>query len=433
MLNPAPRTWRSPGRATETLAPRPDRQPNEMHPPAESQAQQRAERGRDLLDAGDYAGAVKELQLAVDREPENVSYLWLLGMSNLGLRKRGGGGDLEIARASFERIAVLEPGNAQGHLGLGLVCDAEGKPDRALEQYRRAYEADPSHPDVYFCFADIYAESGLLDAAFTWITRGLEIHPTCGDMHLSYGGLLEKAGSLGEAASHFELAVNYGTTHPQATQYYGSALLRLGRLEAAVVQLKRSAEQLPRSAKTRRLLGQAYHLLDRLDEAEAAFESAAEIEPDRPRNKLRLAGVLISKGERSRAHSLVVEASGMTPDDEDYPLLGRCLEEFGYFDGAVRALRRAAEIFPGHAQTHQLLGVCLCETEDYEGAVASLVTAHGLAPDDESILIDLGTARKYAGDLAGARAAFERVLALDPDNLAATAALADLPGDAAAA
>lgn len=162
--------------------------------------------------------------------------------------------DLRGAEHSARRAIQGDPEAPEGLTLLGAIRAAEGEPEEALEQYRKALELDPEYVP-----AMLYAAEILLDAAEE------------GD---------EKAGQ--EALSYLEDALELAEEEDEyldALLLQVEALLALGREEearAALAELPPVA--LPESSFHLRA-GRAFLDLGELDEAERHYRKAIELDP----------------------------------------------------------------------------------------------------------------------------------------------------------
>src|SRR5918998_2140747 len=57
-------------------------------------------------------------------------------------------GRVEDARRAFERVLALDPCNVLAHIGLAVIAEDRGDVERAIGQFRRAWELDPSLPQL---------------------------------------------------------------------------------------------------------------------------------------------------------------------------------------------------------------------------------------------------------------------------------------------
>ena len=79
----------------------------------------------------------------------------------------------------FEKSISLDPNFALGYMMLGLSLYYEGKSERALDVFDRAFALDPYHPDVYLHFqAQAYFQLGQFEKAVEILKRRLVLTRT---------------------------------------------------------------------------------------------------------------------------------------------------------------------------------------------------------------------------------------------------------------
>jgi tetratricopeptide (TPR) repeat protein len=97
---------------------------------------------------------------------------------------------------------------------------------------------------------------------------------------------------------------------------------------------------------------------------------------------------------------------------------GIALHARGDLDAAVRAYRRALEIYPSYAQVHYNLGELLAGTGDVDGAVRHLERAAQLSPGNPRPYKQLAALLELQGRPDDALRAYEAGARLDPGDLA---------------
>ena len=91
-------------------------------------------------DAGDHAGAVKQLQKTLAKFPDSGAYVYsLLGVEFLKTDQ------IPEALDALEQAVKLLPHDASNHANLGLVLLSSRQSDRAEPELRRALELDPHY------------------------------------------------------------------------------------------------------------------------------------------------------------------------------------------------------------------------------------------------------------------------------------------------
>ncbi len=88
--------------------------------------------GKERLDAGNPAGAVEVLELAVEAEPHKGSLRETLARAYFASQRTS------RARDEFERVLELDPKDDYAHFGLGRCLERQGELARAKGQYKLA-------------------------------------------------------------------------------------------------------------------------------------------------------------------------------------------------------------------------------------------------------------------------------------------------------
>jgi tetratricopeptide (TPR) repeat protein len=204
---------------------------------------------------------------------------------------------------------------------------------------------------------------------------------------------LAAKGQPEKAADLLEELIRKEPGNGDARLLLGSLLAVQGKVAEAVAQLKEGVRLLPNSAEGHNALGEALNSAKDATHAREEFEKAVQLDPKLAPAQVNLGMVLVQAGE--------IELAAKHLD--------RAIELMGPIEDAARPHYMRAEIYTGVGET--------------EKAAAELNTAVQLKPDFAEAWSDLGQARKTLLDDAGALAAFERAVALDPQNAISQARL----------
>jgi Flp pilus assembly protein TadD len=99
-------------------------------------------RGRDAIEAEDYAAAVEHLTALTDHAPDFAEG-WHARATAFFLQ-----GEFALAMADVERVLALNPRHYRAMSGLGFMLEDMGETDHALVAFRAAQELNPHMPDV---------------------------------------------------------------------------------------------------------------------------------------------------------------------------------------------------------------------------------------------------------------------------------------------
>jgi tetratricopeptide (TPR) repeat protein len=198
-------------------------------------------------------------------------------------------------------------------------------------------------------------------------------------------GLVDQAWNLAadgkqqQAINLLNKAIEQTPNDPDARLLLGSLLSETGQRDEAFLQLSEAVRLRPNSAEAQNALGEAYANFGFREQARQAFEKAVAIDPK----------------------------SGIAQLN-----LGRSLLAADHLDQAILLLKPGADA----ATAHYLRAKVYTEQGKAKQAAEQLLTALAIRSDFPEAWSDLGQARKTLLDEAGATAAFERAVKLNPSD-----------------
>jgi len=160
-------------------------------------------------------------------------------------------------------------------------------------------------------------------------------------------------------------------------------------------------------------LGMAYLTLGRLDEADAVLRTGLDRYPFQRELYLALADTAQAAGDPLAADGWYARLLQQRPDDA-----------YAWGRRGELAMQRAAAV-----EYWLSLATAAADADDAARAVVAYERAMALRPDDAGVHLAAARFFAHTGQTIQARAAYERVLALEPDNSAAQEALAALAGE----
>ena len=263
------------------------------------------------------------------------------------------------------------------HLRRALAWSADGRDDRAMEEYRQALDNGA-------------------DAAL---------------VQVNMGRILVRQGDSAGAVALYEKALEVNPGNSVAHNNLGYELYRLGRTEDAVKHYHAAIEANPVFALPRINLGMA--LLDAGDAGGAAgqLRTATELEPGNPGAAYNLGRALAAQGDARGAFDAYSKAVSLKPNfAEAHNNLGLLLAG----DAAVKCFQRGVEINPGFTLAWNNLGNALLEKGDTAGAVKAYNGALGADPKDPFGHYNLGRVYDAQGNLDDAAAEYGRAVEANP-------------------
>lgn len=341
---------------------------------------------------------------------------------------------------------------------------AEGRYQAAVDRLAPWVERETRDAQVYAMTAKAQWKSGALDEAVSNYERALRIDYSDAYAHMELAQILMETAKIGRAHTEFELAVQFAPGDPLPHYNYGLALHRLGEGEQALAHWRKAQELAPDSGTYAEAVGiglsgtddeealRYFELADSLGadagsfhnnfglllqrradyaRAEAEFRKALTADPGEALYRRNLAVLFMVAGRFAEAVPLLEELHREAPGEGSYRIyLGRAYLESGRPDAAIGLLEewaagarppmppgRSAE--PGPDEAFAVLALSYRARGDLDTAAAYIRRSLEMEPDNVAYLTDYGVILAENGKIAEAKALWNRVLEIDPGNVAA--------------
>jgi tetratricopeptide (TPR) repeat protein len=316
------------------------------------------------------------------------------------------------------------PVTAHLYFQQGLTLEATGQELPAVDSFHKARDLDANLRLAYLKEGNALANTGAveeavavwqqgelghvfrirgkdaidgrdLSAAETNLKLALQVVPSDADAHTLLGTVYRLQNRWELAAESYEKAIALNAEDFDATYHLGRVLLNLNRLAEARTSAEKAIALDPQYIWSYILAGDAYRLEKNFAAAKKWYEEA---------------GKLPAGGDLARKYVSITDiAAG---------------------DGAA-AIAALAAISPTStdmtlSERHALTGMAYAADEQYEAGLVELEAAVQLEPGNISYKFELAKIFRALGQIEGAKALYESVLVVDPDNAAALTALEQL-------
>jgi tetratricopeptide (TPR) repeat protein len=187
----------------------------------------------------------------------------------------------EWANAAVEncqKASKRDDALAAAHICLGLVFSGTGLNDKALAEYRRGLDLEPTNDMAYAGLGDVYEQLDQMDAAEETFKRAIAVRPNYWATYNWLGLFYQRHARYQDAAGMYSQVVSLAPD--SFTGYYNLGGVRIlqGKYAEAIPLLQRSLE-IRKTADGTSNLGTAYFQLHRYADAAAAFEQSTRLDP----------------------------------------------------------------------------------------------------------------------------------------------------------
>lgn len=337
-------------------------------------------------------------------------------------------GAVSSAFGELKRTVDLQPTNYKARIELGNMLLGAGKIDDAQAQANAVVAAQPNNADVHGLLARIAAKRGQTDVALNEIHRALQLAPNEAELHETLALLVigdPAQGALVE--SELKKAAALETKSVSAKLLLTAYYVKNSRWAEAVQTCQDAIRTDPKNLAARETLAEVYLKQGNQAQAEQVLRQASSDLADDPRGVQILADYYVRSGQTAKATAEFQRLA------QKYP------KNLSLQEGYVRALLGAKDyataqtVVAGLMKTNgkdpevaALNGIVLLNNGKPGDAVVALQAAASNAPKDVFTQFWLGRAALAKGDADLAEKSFRQAVQLNPRDLEARVALAEI-------
>lgn len=376
-------------------------------------------------DLGDAAAALKSVQEARAIDPSAVE-TWLAEVT-IRVRAR----QFAEATTAADTAIKLAPRSAEAYYQRGSIGHASGRIAEAMKAYDMAISLDPAHYESRLARAGLHLDAGRNAEALADVTEARKSQPREPRAAYLQAVLADRNGDRpGSRAALSQVTALLDPVPLDFVKYRPQMLLLNGLSHYALDEGEKARPLLEAFVRAQpvtpvsKILAQLHLKANDPDRAIAVLEAYLRGAPGDSKALVQLATAQIAKGRPARATQLMQEALRARDVPELRTVLGVSLLQSGDGTAARSELEAAFKKDPRQLQAGMgLIAVYLREREPAKAAdIANQLLRN--QPNNAALLNIAGVAKAEAGDLGGARRAFEHALALDKNLTAAQLGLA---------
>ncbi|MDH3571878.1 MAG: tetratricopeptide repeat protein, partial [Gemmatimonadota bacterium] len=218
--------------------------------------------------------------------------------------------DRTILLSLIDRIDATDAG---AHNNLGVVLYRHGMVAEAIEQFRRALDADQGLRTARRNLEIAYTESGHYDRQIAALRERLRSDPDDHEARRDLATVYAALRRYDSAVDELQALVARAEPKVDVLVELGLAERALGRARAAAEWLERACALEPDHAVARRHLGTVLHELGRYEAALGSLQHAVDSDPNDPEAHYQLAFALGDLGRHEEANEATRRAIQLSP------------------------------------------------------------------------------------------------------------------------
>lgn len=291
-------------------------------------------------------------------------------------------GQLQKARALYERVLKAEPKSVQALHLLGVLAAQTGHYQWSVDLIGRAIALVPGEATFHNDRGNALVELGRTEDAIASFERAIALRPDYAEAYYNRGDALQNLRRLDDALASYDAAIAAAPDFFEAHNNRGNVLRELERHEEAAASYRHALTLQPADVDAQLNLARALRAMHRLEEAGAAYQRTLELRPDLVDAMSDMGGVLRDLGHTDRALDVLNHALQLAPDHAPARVnRGAVLIDLGHPEEALRDCDHALSIEPRNAQAHGNRGNALRSLDRFAEAIESYDRAIALAPD----------------------------------------------------
>jgi len=321
----------------------------------------------------------------------------------------------------YDEAKTLLDGQAESFAGewelyflYSQCCAEQNRPAEAVHWLHKGLRLDPENVDCLVGLFYAHAMMHRMQRAKSFLLRAEKYHPGHELVLAAQVWYYTETNDLNAAIACFERLRLQGIDNPEIFRNAGVAYDRAGFYDNAAGCFRTALELYPDYDEVRELLADCYIATGVPDKAVALYRQALAMSPNNIRHLSRLTFCLAENNEQEKALETAEESVRLYPNSPIGQVdLAYLHLNSGAFDKALAAADKALDIAPLDAESRRVKALVLSEVGDHAGAEAAFEKALLLDPDNDDILRDYYHHFRRTGDYQKMEEVIARVIAHD--------------------
>lgn len=331
-----------------------------------------------------YAGSLKELQIVIEINPDDIEANFAMGLSLQRL------GRFKESIEAFKNVTRIDPQNVNAYFQVGVTSESQSDYDGAIDAFNKVISIlTVSSPDGTAQSRE--SEKRLRDIEKKKETR----------KHFENSARLIKEEKWDEALTETRAILDIEASNPNALFNLGLILYKLKQDEPAIEALKKSIDIDPRFQKGFYQLGVIYDDETKFEDAIDAYKNAADIDAKSDEGK--------KSKDRIENLKVFVEAEQSVESIKEFM-------KKGDIEGAIKEVEGILKIRGEDPKLYITLATLYLKVVRVKDAVFALEKAAALSPKDIEVRMLLGKAYEGLNEYQKAADVYDSIASIEKET-----------------
>ena len=343
-----------------------------------------------LLDKGDVARAIGELQAVVTRSPDNP-----VARYNLG-RAHAARGEYELARQMFTKAVDLRPDYILARLALAKLEVMRGEYDVALKAAQSVLQIDHSNVNAQLIQSASLMGMQKFSEAQVQLDAMLKANPNSPDVLFQLGLVNLAQNKYKDADEDFEKTYQLNPTNPRGLMGEVETAMTQSKFDQALDMLRMESDKNPNNIDLRLAFGNIAVRTGKYDLALQEFDRVLNALDKNSKRRgdvyLRIGETCRRKGDDAGAVAALQKARELLPDNTMVMSeLGLTLDHAGRWNEGRQIYEATLRLDPGNGIVMNNLAFLMAEHNgDLDDALTKATKAKQLLPNTPEVADTLG-------------------------------------------
>lgn len=308
---------------------------------------------------------------------------------------------------------------ADYHFTLGESLSFEGKPEKAIEEFKLTLVYDPSSTTVRLRLAEEFVRAGMISEAVEQAEGVVGTNPESNEARLFLGGIYTSMKMYDAAGEQFRAILSRTPGHPEAAVYLGAILAEQKDFDAALEHFNSLITNPKFTDKDKAYLYigkiQIEHGRESWPAAEQSFIKGQKFKPESDELVVALGQLYKAQGHLEKMERLwKTHQDKFGPDRETARGLSRYYLEKERYDDAVEQLDALAGFEKDNLNVRIQIALIYIEQKKHDKAVDELDSILEQAPELDKVRYYLAAVHEELGQFGEAIAHYRQVPPASP-------------------
>lgn len=330
----------------------------------------------------------------------------------------GNEGEHHKAAKYFKHAVDINPNSIVARFGLGkTIQNTSENKEAAISHFEFVLSKEPENYKAYWQLAIVYLDKSEYDKSWEMVKKWLSINKKYVLGLVTMGNLLFETGNPSQSIKYHKKALSYNPKDIQALIGLGNSLYEAGEPANAISYYKKAIEIDESLSDVHYNLGNAMYLIEDTDGAIKHYRIAIKLNPQKPESYYNLGNALWVKSDYEQAIEYYRKAIEL--DEYNAPAfynLGNAYYMISEFEKAIKTYQKALKLNPESAECHFNIASAYNDKGDYLNALHHYNQSLRYDQGNIETMICIVQTCKHLGKLDEAKKIVKRIKEIDPSN-----------------